>query len=211
MEGMESEKKRNFEQGSTGPVGAEDPFRQAADVQKKQDKDNRIIEDLEDGSIIVRQGAVKKARANRITVRQGGILSANSDSVETIGSLIALMRTKSARIISSRAGGLLITGDAVIDQSAARVLASFGDVRMDQSASVLTAAKNVKVENSSVVFLIAQKVEGSVKPAFGPKESIAFGAAAGVTAGLILLISRLFRGSTKKSLQKVKPQVKVEI
>jgi hypothetical protein len=61
-------------------------------------------------------------------------------------------------------------------------------------------ANNVNVEGASgIVFLFARKVNGNVTTAFGPRESVLFGAVAGLVAGVMLMLGGLFRRKKGRS------------
>ena len=119
-----------------------------------------------------------KAQAEQLEMRQGGIV---------------LAQTQTAHLTASRAGVLLSEGDVAMEQAGAQVLLARGDVTMDQSGAVAMVARNVKAENSGVVFLLARDVDGTVNAAFGPRESVIFGAVAGAVAGLVMLLAKLSR------------------
>lgn len=106
---------------------------------------------------------------------------------------IVLARTQTADLTASEAGVVLSEGAVTMEQAGAQVLLARGDVTMDQSGAVAMIARNVKAENSGTVLLLARQVEGTVNAAFGPRESVIFGAVAGAVAGLVLLLARLAR------------------
>jgi hypothetical protein len=81
-----------------------------------------------------------------------------------------------------------------MDQSAARVMVAGGPVTMDQSGAVVLVAQNVQAEKASgIVFLIARNVEGNVTAAFGPRESVLFGAVTGLVGGVVIFLASLIR------------------
>jgi hypothetical protein len=80
-----------------------------------------------------------------------------------------------------------------MDQAGARVVLARGDVTMDQAGSLVLAAPRIKAQNCGTLLLIAGRVEGEVRAAFGPRESVIFGAVTGGVAGLVLLLARLIR------------------
>lgn len=85
---------------------------------------------------------------------------------------------------------LLTRGGVTMDQSGTVAMWA-RDVTLDQSGAVAMWARNVKTENSGTVFLFASQVEGTVNTAFGPRESVIFGAVAGAVAGLVMLLAKL--------------------
>ena len=80
-----------------------------------------------------------------------------------------------------------------MDQAGARLVLARGNVAMDQAGAVVMAARDIKAENCGTILLLAGRVEGTVNAAFGPRESAIFGAVAGATVGLVLLLNRLAR------------------
>jgi hypothetical protein len=143
-----------------------------------------------------------------VVIRQGGIVKAQADNLEMLQVGIVLARTEKASLTASEAGVVLSNGNVTMEQAGAHMLLTRGDVTMDQSGAVAMWARNVtldqsgavamwarnvKTENSGTVFLFASQVEGTVNAAFGPRESVIFGAVAGAVAGLVLLLARLAR------------------
>lgn len=176
-----------------GAVGAEET--------NKEPFFRKSIQNINADSVTLRQGAVQTVKSDRMTIRQGGVLNSTSEAAEFTGSAVGLARSQTARFTTSTVAGAFVRGDAVFDQSASRVVAVLGEVRMDQSVNVLTVTRSAKLDNSNIVFLLAQKTEGPVNPVFGPKESIAFGAVAGIVAGLFFLVSRIIRLNGTKPLK----------
>ena len=104
-----------------------------------------------------------------------------------------LAQTQTASLTASQAGAVISEGNVSMEQSGAQLLLARGEVTMEQSGAVAMIARNVRAENSGVVFLLANEVEGTVNAAFGPRESVIFGAVAGAVAGLVLLLAKLSR------------------
>jgi hypothetical protein len=179
---------KNFDQGEAQPKPSE-----THTSENKLKLSFNATQFAQANEIAVRQGAIRDARANRIEIRQGGIAKSNTDQLVLQEGAIGISQSKSAQITASRIGGMLIQGAATVDQSAARVVAAGGDVSLDQSLIGLTVARNARVQNSGVFLLLAQHVDGDVKPVFGPRESIFFGAAAGISIAIMILLSKLIR------------------
>ena len=143
--------------------------------------------------VTLRQAGAQSITADTLVVRQGGVVKARADHLEMLSGGIGLAQTQTASLTASQAGAVLSEGNVAMEQSGAQLLLARGDVTMDQSGAVAMVARNIKAENSGVVFLLAQQVEGTVNVAFGPRESVIFGAVAGAVAGLVLLLARLSR------------------
>jgi len=143
--------------------------------------------------VTLRQAGAQSITADNLVIRQGGVVKARADRLEMLGGGIVFAQTQTASLTASQAGAVLSEGNVTMEQSGAQVLLARGDVTMDQSGAIAMVARNVKAENSGVVFLLASEVEGTVNAAFGPRESVIFGAVAGAVAGLVLLLARLAR------------------
>lgn len=135
-------------------------------------------------------GSANSVTADHLTIRQGGVVKADTRQLEMIQGGIVLAQTETAQLTAARAAVLVAQGEVKMEQSAVQALWAGGNVSMNRSGAIAMFARDVKVEKSSVVFLFAQKVEGGLAPTFGPRESILFGAIAGLVAGLVLLVSR---------------------
>ena len=148
---------------------------------------------VQGSTVTIRQGGAQSATADSLHIRQGGVVKAKTEHLEMVQGGIILVQTDTANLTASQAGMILSQGNVTMDQAGTRVLLTGGDVTMDQSGTVLMIAGDVKAENCGVVFLLARKVGGTVNALFGPRESLLFGAAAGIVAGLILLLGRQAR------------------
>jgi hypothetical protein len=112
-------------------------------------------------------------------------------------SAIGLMKTGEAQMKASAAGVIVAEDGVNMDLSRAHAILSRGNVVMDKSLAVVAGARKIKAENSNIVFLVTGKVEGDVKPLFGPRESLIFGVAAGLVGGILVLTGHLFKGMGK--------------
>lgn len=143
--------------------------------------------------VTLRQAGAQSVTAEELVIRQGGVAKAEADQLEMVQGGVGLARTQTAHLTASQAGAVLSEGDVTLEQSGAQMLMARGEVTMDQSGAVAMVARSVKAENSGVVFLLANEVEGSVNAAFGPRESAIFGIVAGAVAGLVMLLAKLAR------------------
>jgi len=141
--------------------------------------------------VTLRQAGAQSITADNLVIRQGGVVKARADQLEMLQGGVGFAQTQTANLTASQAGAILSEGDVTMEQSGAQVLLARGDVTMNQSGAVAMIAGNVKTENSGTVFLLAREVEGPVNTAFGPRESVIFGAVAGAVAGLVLLLAKL--------------------
>ena len=142
-------------------------------------------------NVTLRQAGAHTVNAEQLTIRQGGAVKVEADHLEmTQGGLVAA-KTKTANLRTSLATLVVAEGDVHLDQSGVQVLVAKGDVAMDQSGAVVMVARSVKAEHSGATFLIAREVSGDIQATFGPRESLIFGAAAGIVTGLTLFLFRL--------------------
>ncbi len=126
-------------------------------------------------------------------------MRAKAENLEMLQAGAGMIQTGTAQLTASNAGALIANGNITMDQSASRVMVVNGEVTLDQSGAVLLVANQVHTGSSSgTVFLIARKVDGNVNTAFGPRESVLFGAVAGLVMGVIMMIGGLFRRKGKK-------------
>ena len=143
--------------------------------------------------VTLRQAGAQSVTADNLILRQGGVVQARTDHLEMLGGGVGLAQTQTASLANSQAGAVVSEGNVAMEQSGAQLLLARGDVTMDQSGAVAMFVRNIKAENSGVVFLLANQVEGTVNTAFGPRESVIFGIVAGAVAGLVMLLAKLSR------------------
>jgi hypothetical protein len=135
-------------------------------------------------SVTVTQGGIQTATAEMVHVRQGGIGRADAQDIAVTLGGIGLAR---ADRVSVELGGMGagIGRDVRLTQGAANLIVG-RDVAVQQSLVQTVAAANVRFERPSVVvFLLARRVEGSVRTLFDWRSAIAFGAVAGVVMSVL--------------------------
>jgi uncharacterized protein with beta-barrel porin domain len=151
----------------------------------------RGVQDVRGIQVTLRQAGAHTIQAENLTLRQGGAVKVEADHLEmTQGGLIAV-KTKTADLKASLSTLIVAEGPVHMDQSGAQILATKGDVTMDQSGAVVLISRTVKADHSGATFLIAREVQGDIQATFGPRESLIFGAAAGIVAGLTCFLFRL--------------------
>jgi hypothetical protein len=125
-------------------------------------------------AVEVHQGGIGRVDATDVTVTQGGIGAARADRISVqMGGVGAAMGREVS--ISQGGAGSVLAGQARIEQSFVRTL----------------VAQNVEIRRpSAVLFLIAQRVSGDVRPALDWRGALAFGAAFGAVAGLMRRVRR---------------------
>jgi hypothetical protein len=134
----------------------------------------------EDGSVIaadrvdVRLGAVVRVDATELSVHQGVVGGARADRVT----------------VDQGALGGAIAREVTVSQGVARTLLA-QDVHVEQSFVRTLVASEVRTEGpTGIGILIARRVVGDVKVLLDWRGALAFGAAAGVVAGLLGRVRR---------------------
>jgi len=148
--------------------------------------------------VMLRQASANQVQADTVLVRQGGMATVTTTNLETNSSAMGYVQAQDASLCTSSVVAIVTGRDAELDQSAAQVMVVGGKVDMDQSVAALMIANEVSMDSSNVVFLLAGKVEGDVRPVFGPKETILFGLISGFAAGAMVLTGILFGRKRKK-------------
>lgn len=159
--------------------------------------DHGGVQNLNATSVTLRQGGVQNATAEKMLIRQGGVVKVKAENFEMVQGGAVLVQTSQASLTAANAVAVVAGAGVNLDQSAARVIVAGGEMNLDQSAALVMVGNTIKPKNSSIVFLVARNVEGNVSTTFGPQESIIFGAAAGLVAGVVMLIASLFKRRKK--------------
>ena len=121
------------------------------------------------GPMTVTQGAIGRADATSLEVHQGAVGGARADNVAVERSALGIAVASEVQVRQGVVGSIL-AGSARVEQSFVRTL----------------VAGEVKVEHATGVgILLARKVVGDVKVILDWRGALAFGAAAGIVAGLL--------------------------
>lgn len=145
----------------------------------------------------LRQCAVETMNTSEANIHLGAVAKSTSQSVDVNYGAMGVVKTGDAQMKAAAAGIVLADDGVNMDLSRSHVILTRGNVVMDKSLSVVTGARKVKAENSNIIFLVSGKVEGDVQPLFGPRESLIFGAVAGLVGGILVLMGKLFKGLSK--------------
>jgi hypothetical protein len=114
-------------------------------------------------------GAIGTARADAIDVSQGAVGAVRADAVD----------------IDTAAVGIAIAREASVDAAIVGPLIA-REAHVDRVIAQGILAQQVEVTGGALtVFLVAQRVEGSVRTVFDWRGAIAFGAAFGIVAALL--------------------------
>ncbi len=164
--------------------GARDVFAHTATVTQGG------VGDVKADNMIVRQGGVQKVEATNVTVRQGGVVQLKTHTADIAQSAVVLAQADQVTCEGGTRALGVMAGSATFDGARAQAVISRGSVGMEQSATGAVFAPQVMVKNSAVGLLVAQHVEGDVRPMFGTEAAVAFGAAFGAAFGLVFALTR---------------------
>jgi hypothetical protein len=135
-------------------------------------------------SVTVTQGGIQTATAESVHVRQGGIARADARDITVTMGGVGLARADRVSV-ELGAVGAGIAREVRLTQGGANLVIA-RDVAVEQSLVQTVAAANVRFERPSVVvFLLARRVEGSVRTLFDWRSAIAFGAVAGLVMSVL--------------------------
>lgn len=127
----------------------------------------------EDGTAIeaervdVRMSAVGRVDASDVSVSMGAIGAARADSIT----------------VDKGSVGAAMTGRLELSRGYARSILA-RQVQIDRGAARIIVAADVRAERTAVLFLVARKVSGDVRVLFDWRGALAFGAVAGIIAGV---------------------------
>jgi hypothetical protein len=142
------------------------------------------IHDARAGSIAISEGGITNATADAIDVQQGGIVRATATDIAVTNGGIVLARGDTVSLDRGLALGT-VGGEMRFVQSAANIVGG-RDTTIDQSLVMSVVAEKVAIRQPSIVgVLIANRVEGSVRPLLDWRGALAFGAAFAVVARLV--------------------------
>lgn len=161
-----------------------------AELEIKGRRSERLIAN----HITMRQGIVQSAEASTATLRQVALAKLNTEIAHVSGSKLGFVQAqKEAHLNNSSTSAMVAGAGVVMDQSSSKIIVAGSEVSMDQSAAAVMVTRKAILKDSSVIFLIAQHVEGELTPLFGPREALLFGVATGFVGGGILLLSRIIK------------------
>ena len=147
--------------------------------------------DVVAGTVTIRQGGARSVRAREISIHQGGAVRAQADQVAVTQGGIVLARTGSAQVTAGAVGVIAATGEVELKASAAKLVLSRNAIDLEHSAAVIAAAPKIEISDSAVGILFARHVDAkNIRVMLGPKEAMAFGAAAGAALWLLKTLWR---------------------
>ncbi len=116
----------------------------------------------------VRARAVGRVEASEVSVAAGAVGAARADRIT----------------LDKGAVGAALANDVEVSRGYARSILA-RQVQIDRGAARMIVAADVRAERTAVVFMLARRVSGDVRVLFDWRGAIAFGAVAGLLAGLL--------------------------
>jgi hypothetical protein len=148
------------------------------------DNEQETSEPTRSDRIDITQGGITTATADAIDVQQGGIVRATATDIAVTNGGIVLAQGDSVSLDRGFAVGT-VGGETRVVQSAANIVGG-RDAMIDQSLVMSLLAEKVTIRQPSVIgVLIANRVEGTVRPILDWRGALAFGAAFAVIARLL--------------------------
>ena len=142
------------------------------------------LHDVHAGSITLSEGGITTATADAIDIQQGGIVHATATDIAVMNGGIVLAQAETVSLDRGFAVGM-IGDDARVVQSAANFVGG-RDTTIDQSLVVSAVAEKVTMRQPSLVgVLIANRVEGTVRPILDWRGALVLGVAFALVARLI--------------------------
>jgi len=122
------------------------------------------------------QSAAGNIKANHISVRQSGLAVVNAGEVLVQGGATGFIQAEKASV--SGYTGAVVAGSAEVHHSMVGYV----------------AGKDVHVEDSRTVFLLARNVNGNVTTLLDTRSALIAGLVGGLFAGIMLLLGRMLFG-----------------
>jgi hypothetical protein len=143
--------------------------------------------------------------AQIVQMHQSGASKVQADSIEATDSFLGEIKTQTVNIHRGVTGyikteqvtadqgftGVISTNDAIINGTVG--VAAAQSVRMHESRSGIIIAREVHGAKIQTVFLIASRMDAPVETVVDPKSIALFGAAAGLTFGVVYGLFRWLR------------------
>jgi len=158
-------------------------------VKEGRDLREKELEIIEGEFINISQSTVRNIEGGHIEMQQVGALSIDAERIEVTQGASLMMRGDEVNLNQS-ISGVAIGDNTSIHFSFTPLSISKHETTVNRSAAGVIAAGSVKAENSSALFVLANKVEGNLTTLFDWKSAMAVGAVAGGIWGLLSLLRR---------------------
>lgn len=137
----------------------------------------------------IRQSTIRAVEGGHVELQQVGALSIDGERVEATQSASAILRGNTVNLNQS-ISLLTVGGNNELSASFSPLMLSRDNANVSRSAVGVIGGRDIKVENSSTIMMIAGKIEGEVTTLLDWRSALALGAIAGGVIGLISLLKR---------------------
>jgi hypothetical protein len=166
-------------------------MKQGGNKMEKVEKEllEKDLDIIEGEFIKISQSTVRNLEGANIEMQQVGAMSIDGEKIEASQCAALMIRGDS---VSMHQGASMVSigNNMSLNFSCTPVSISKGDTALNKSAAGIVASANVKSENSTALFVIANKVEGNITTLFDWKSTLAIGAVLGGVFGMLSLIKR---------------------
>ncbi|NLE23003.1 MAG: hypothetical protein GX624_09540 [Actinobacteria bacterium] len=157
------------------------------------------------GSAEVRRGLVGLVRAGDASLEQSAaaVTTARGGAELRQSASVAVVSGGDTDLTMAAAVAVPTLGDVKIDKGGAQWVVAAGDVSIDRGGAGVAVAPSVRVERGLVGMALGWHVDvgSGGRVLFGPKAAAAFGLAAGLAAGVILVAGGTYAAG--KTLKRV--------
>lgn len=147
------------------------------------------FEIIEGEFINIKQSTVRSVEGGHVELQQVGALSIDAERMEVTQGAAVILKGNDVNLNQSISA--ITAGENVsIQFSLAPVSISKENTEVNRSAVGLLIAPSVKAENTSALFVVANKVEGNVTTLLDCRSALVLGAAFGGLLGFFSLLKR---------------------
>jgi hypothetical protein len=147
------------------------------------------LEFIEGEFINIKQSTIRSVEGGHVELQQVGALSIDAERMEVTQGASVILRGNDVTLNQSISG--VTAGENVSVQfSLSPVCISKENSEVNRSAVGILAAQTVKAENTSSLFVVANKVEGNITTLIDWRSALAVGATFGGLLGFLSLLKR---------------------
>ena len=156
---------------------------------KERELEKSDLEFVEGEFINIKQSTIRSVEGGHVELQQVGALSIDAEKMEvTQGASVIL---KGSDVTLNQSINAITAGESVsIQFSLSPISISKKNTDVNRSAVGILAAQGVKAENTSALFVIANKVEGNITTLLDWRSALALGATFGGLLGFLSLLKR---------------------
>ncbi len=158
-------------------------------MSKEKEIEKSDLEFVEGEFINIKQSTVRSVEGGHVELQQVGALSIDAERMEVTQGASVILKGNDVTLNQSMCA--LIAGENVSMQfSFSPVSISKENTEVNRSAVGILGAQSVKVENTSALLIVANKVEGNVTTLLDWRSALALGATFGGLLGFLSLMKR---------------------